>query len=87
MQALTLFYLKFCPYCNQAKNDIESLLKEERYKDIEINWINEGKESALANQYDYYLVPTFYLGNKKLFEGAMTREDIRNVFEIALGNG
>ena len=84
MQALTLFYLKFCPYCNEVKTYIEELLQEERYKNIQINWINEGKEAALANTYDYYLVPTFYLGKTKLFEGAMTREDVINVFETAL---
>jgi glutaredoxin len=86
MQPLTLFYLKFCPYCNEAKKYIEELMQEEKYKNIEINWINEGQEAAIANQYDYYLVPTFYLGQTKLHEGIMTREDVRKVFEIALGS-
>jgi glutaredoxin len=84
MQPLTLFYLKFCPYCNEAKGYIEELLKGDRYKDIQINWINEGKEAELANQYDYFLVPTFYLGLTKLHEGIMTRDDVKKVFETAL---
>jgi glutaredoxin len=86
MQPLTLFYLKFCPYCNEAKTYIEELMKEERYKDIMIHWINEGKEAAIADQYDYYLVPTFYLGQTKLHEGIMTRDDVKKVFETALGS-
>jgi thiol-disulfide isomerase/thioredoxin len=84
MQPLTLFYLKFCPYCNEAKGYIEELLKEDRYKDIRIDWINEGKEAAFADKFDYYLVPTFYLGKTKLHEGIMTRDDVKKVFEIAL---
>jgi glutaredoxin len=86
MQPLTLFYLKFCPYCVKVNTYIEELMLEERYKDIQINRINEGKDAEIANQYDYYLVPTFYLGQTKLFEGAMTLEDVRHVFETALGN-
>jgi glutaredoxin len=85
MQPLTLFYLKFCPYCHQAKQYIEELLLEERYRDIKIDWINEGKEQALAATYDYYYVPTFYLGKTKLHEGAMTKEDVAKVFDTALG--
>ena len=84
MQPLTLFYLKFCPYCNEAKTYIEELLKEERYKDIQINMIDEAKNRALADSYDYYLVPTFFLGRRKLFEGAMEKEDVRNVLEEIL---
>ncbi|MGB7594116.1 MAG: glutaredoxin, partial [Erysipelotrichaceae bacterium] len=72
------------PYCNEAKGYIEELLKEDRYKDIRIDWINEGKEAELANKYDYYLVPTFYLGQTKLHEGIMTRDDVKKVFELAL---
>jgi len=87
MQPLTLFYLKFCPYCHEAKAYIEELMKEERYQKIEIQWINEGKERALADTYDYYYVPTFYLGRKKLHEGAMSKEDVRKVFETVLANG
>jgi len=86
MQPLTYFYLQFCPYCNQAKTFMEELMQEERYKNIEIHWINEAKEAELAKQYDYYLVPTFYLGQTKLFEGIMKKEDVRKVFETALGN-
>ncbi|MEI7668055.1 MAG: glutaredoxin [Erysipelotrichaceae bacterium] len=86
MQPLTYFYLQSCPYCIKAKTYIEELMLEERYKNIEINRIDEAKDVQLASQYDYYLVPTFYLGQTKLFEGIMNKEDVRKVFEIALGN-
>ena len=37
--------------------------------------IDERKQRDLANQYDYYLVPTFYLGEEKLHEGAIRSKD------------
>jgi predicted DsbA family dithiol-disulfide isomerase len=54
------------------------------YAAIEIEKINERVESDLANQYDYYLVPTFYLGEKKLFEGVPTRDAVEAVLKKAI---
>jgi len=84
MEPVTIFVLKFCPYCRQALSYLEELQKEDRYKDIQINMIDEAKNRALADSYDYYLVPTFFLGRRKLFEGAMEKEDVRNVLEEIL---
>jgi thiol-disulfide isomerase/thioredoxin len=84
MGNLKLFYLKTCPYCIRVQTFLDELLKEERYKDIEIEAINEKLEPDLANQYDYYLVPTFYLNEVKLFEGIMDKQDVINVLEKTL---
>lgn len=38
------------------------------YASIEVNWIEESRQAELANQYDYYYVPTIYSGERKLYE-------------------
>ena len=68
MQELRLFYLPSCPYCKKALAAIDELKKEPRYADIEIIYNDERKEADLANSYDYWNVPTFFLGDKKLYE-------------------
>ena len=53
------------------------------YNDLEIEIIDEVKEPDLANQYDYYYVPAFFIGDKKLHEGVPTQEIIADVFSTA----
>ncbi len=84
MNQLYYFKLKNCPYCVRANNYLDELLQEDRYKSIQIRHIDERVESDLANSYDYYLVPSFFLGNQKLFEGIMTKDDVRSVLEEVL---
>ena len=82
---LRLFYLPNCPHCKRAITMIEELQAENpAYAAIEIEKINERVQSDLANQYDYHLVPTFYLGEKKLFEGVPTREAVEAVLKKAI---
>ena len=67
MKRITLFYLENCPFCNKARAAIDELKKQDRYKDIEIEMIEESKQPEVADKYDYYYVPTFYI------EGARRR--------------
>ena len=85
MTDLTYFYLKNCPYCRQADNFINELIKENPdFAKVKITKIEESENSVLANKYNYYYVPCLWLGNEKLHEGAATKEVIKNVFEVAL---
>lgn len=85
MAKLTLFHLERCPYCIEARKYLAELQAEDaRYRDIVIDLIDERKNKALADAHDYYLVPTFYLGSTKLFEGIMTKTDVQAVLDAAL---
>jgi glutaredoxin len=85
MAPLTLFHLERCPYCIEARTYLNELIQEDpRYAAVTIELIEERQNKALADAHDYYLVPTFYLGSTKLFEGIMTKADVRNVLEAAL---
>lgn len=85
MAKLTLFHLERCPYCIEARKYLAELQAEEaRYRDIVIDLIDERKNPVVANAHDYYLVPTFYLGSTKLFEGIMTKADVQAVLDAVL---
>ena len=75
-----------CPYCKQALSWMDTLFAENiRYKETEIEIIDESLRPDIANQYDYYYVPTYYVGGEKLHEGAASQAIVRHVFDAALG--
>ena len=81
-----LFYFTTCPYCVKAKRAIEKLKEEcPEYQNIEIEWIDEHKNISLADQYDYYYVPTIFYGEEKLYEAspAHSYNDIRENIRLA----
>ena len=66
---LTAFILSSCPYCLQAGELIEELYAERpALSKIEIDYIDEADETDLTERYDYYRVPSFFLGEEKLYE-------------------
>lgn len=68
---LTVFVLPGCPYCAQARELIAELRAENpAYAAIELDVIDESAESALADRYDYYRVPSFFIGEEKLYEAS-----------------
>jgi glutaredoxin len=80
-----LFITSWCPHCRKARVYIDQLFEEKpAYKDIPLRIIDEEKEKAFADQFDYYRVPTFYVDGKKVHEGVPSLEGVRHVFELAL---
>lgn len=87
MKEITMFILETCPHCRKALSWMEELKKETpNYQKIPIKIIDEGKEPDIANQYDYYYVPTYYVGGEKRHEGATKKDIIKKIYEEALGN-
>ena len=86
MQKITMFYMETCPYCKEAFRWMEELYGENAaYKSIEIEKIEETVHPEIADKYDYYYVPTYYVGDEKRHEGAASIEKIRAVFDAAVG--
>jgi len=82
---LTLFILHDCPFCKRALQYIKELKEEHpEYKTIELDIIDEQEQKALADSFDYYYVPTFYLGKKKLHEGGIYKNEVKEIFEAVL---
>jgi len=80
---LTLFILRDCPFCKRALKYIDELKEEHpEFKSIELDIIDEQEQKALADSYDYYYVPTFYLGGKKLHEGGIYKNEVEDLFKM-----
>lgn len=69
MQPLTIFYLENCPYCRNARRALQELTAEmSAFAAVKIDWVEESRQPALAEEYDYYYVPSAFLGREKLYE-------------------
>ena len=49
-----------------------------------IRMIDELAEPEVADRYDYYYVPTFYVGDKKVHEGGIMPDEVEAVLRMAL---
>lgn len=84
MKKIKMFYLENCPHCRKAFKMIDELkVKNPKYSQIDIEYIDESVNVQIANAHDYYLVPTFYVDNVKIHEGIPTMEKIQNVLDAA----
>lgn len=84
MKKITMFTMQGCPHCRRAFELMEDLKKKNSvYKTLEVHVIDEQTQPEIADQYDYYYVPTFYVDGNKLHEGVPSPEKIEAVFEAA----
>lgn len=80
MKHLTLFYQKHCPYCIKAFSYIDELKKEHpELSGLDIETIDEIQKPDVANQFDYYYVPTFYMDGQKVHEGAISKPEVEKI--------
>ena len=91
MKKITMFYLDDCGYCAKARRALEDLYEENpAYRQVELEKIEESQQPELAEQYDYYAVPSFFDGKEKLFEARLfmsyeaIRDEVRKVLDYAL---
>jgi len=84
MKEVKMFTMETCPYCKEAILLMEELCREHpEYKAVKIKKIDES-EQVDRSKYDYYYVPTFYVGDVKMHEGVPTKEAIENVYAEAI---
>ena len=85
MKKIKMFYQPKCPFCVMAFRFIDELKKEHpEYKNIELETIDELKETEVADKYDYYYVPTFYVDGKKVHEGAIYKPEMKQLFDSVI---
>ena len=85
MQKITMFTMANCPYCRAAHKWMDELMAQyPEYNDLPIEIIDEVRQPDVAKRYDYYYVPTYYVGDSKLHEGVATKEKSHAVLERAL---
>ena len=85
MKSVRMFTMESCPFCKQAHRWMDELFEEyPQYRQIPLDIVDEVEQPEFADQFDYYYVPTYYVGDEKVHEGAATKDGIRQVFETAL---
>ena len=85
MKEVKMFTMETCPHCKKALLLMEEICKEHpEYKSVLIEKIDERKQADYAAKFDYYYVPTFYVGGAKIHEGSPTKEAIKKVYAEAV---
>ncbi len=85
MKRVQLFYLKNCPFCKKSLRYIEEAkAAHPELQPIEIELIEESEEPEVADKYDYYYVPTFYLDGEKAHEGGIYPDEVTELLRKAL---
>ena len=86
MKKITMFHIDECKYCDFAKQAITELKAENpEYGNIEIEMINENEHPEIIENYDYWSVPSLFIGHDKIFEAALFKpyETIKDGVKLA----
>ena len=76
MKPVKLFYLRSCPFCKKALRYIdEARAAHPELAAVGIEMIEESEQPEVADAFDYYYVPTFYVDGVKVHEGGIYPEE------------
>lgn len=85
MKSVKLFYLRNCPFCKRALQYIaEAKAAHPELAAVEIETVEESEEPEVADRYDYYYVPTFYVDGVKVHEGGIWPDEVEAILRKAL---
>jgi glutaredoxin len=81
MKEIKMFMMVTCPHCKKALEMMDEIFAAHpEYKEIPLKKIDERAEPDYAEKFDYYYVPTFFVGDEKVHEGVPSKESVMNVF-------
>lgn len=85
MKKIMMFIQPRCPFCVKALRYIDEAREAHpELREIEIEIHNELEEAEFADKFDYYYVPTFYIGDEKVHEGGIYADEVVEVMRKAL---
>ena len=87
MKDIIMFYLDDCGYCRKARRALDELMEENpAYRALKLTRIEESQQPELADRYDYYAVPSFFVDGEKVFEAhiGMSYEAIKAAVKASL---
>lgn len=85
MKPVKLFYLKSCPFCRKALKYIDEAKRTHpELAAVEIELIEESEQPEVADRFDYYYVPTFYVDGVKVHEGGIWPGEVEAILRRAL---
>lgn len=87
MKPVKLFYLKNCPFCRKALRYIDEVkAAHPELAAVDIELIEESEQPAVADGYDYYYVPTFYVDGVKVHEGGIYPDEVEAILRKAMND-
>ena len=91
MKKITMFHLIDCKYCDFARKAIKELREENpEYEKVEIEMVDENEHPEIIANYDYWSVPSLFIGQEKIFEAALflpyetIKDGVKLAFDTAL---
>ena len=86
MKEILMFVQKDCPHCKRALKWQEELTEKfhPEWAQVPIRMVDELEQPEVAQAYDYYYVPTYFIDGVKVHEGPVTQQDVEKVFAQAL---
>ena len=80
MKKVKMFYQPKCPFCKMAFKYIDELKQEHpEFKDVVLETIDELEEPELAETFDYYYVPPFYVDGEKVHEWGLYKRVVEKL--------
>lgn len=91
MEKIKMFYMTGCPYCRQAFRAIDELVRNSpEFAEVQVECVEENQDPELAAKYNYYHVPSMFIGGDKLYEAEpgesyeTCKAQVKRVFEASL---
>ncbi|MCM1151748.1 MAG: thioredoxin family protein [Alistipes sp.] len=85
MKSVKLFYLRNCPFCKRALQYIDDTkAAHPELAPVDVEMIEESEDPEVAESFDYYYVPTFYVDGVKVHEGGIMPDEVEAVLRKAL---
>lgn len=85
MKQVKMMMLDSCPHCKHALEMMDRLKKQyPEFESVEIEIIEENWEPEKTQGYDYWYVPTYFVGDVKVHEGVPSLAAVEEVFRVAM---
>lgn len=85
MKQIKYFYLEHCPHCKKADRIIADLQAQHpEYRNVVFEKIEESKNPEIADSFDYYYVPCFFIEGEKLLEGVPSAQKVEAALKKAV---
>ena len=80
MAKITLYHFESCPACQKAKQYMKELRAEKpELADVQVDMVDVRKNPNFQAPAPFYYVPTFFVGDKKVLEGNVTKADVEAI--------
>ncbi len=81
---IEIFYRDNCKRSIECFKLLDELLKNDKYKNIQIKKINEVDNIKYAKNFNYFFIPAIFLNGKKYHEGAIGYYTLKSILDEAI---